>query len=239
MKSVSETSTVTIANLPPQITGANIPAVGIEGQPLAFSATATDPAGTADPLSFIWTITHPDGSTSEVGGRNAQFTPPDDGAFEVSLTVDDEEGRVATTNVGTVDVSNADPMLGPIITPTDPVNEGQPATIRVSAPDVAGDVADLSFVWTIATPGGSQLGLTGPSIEFAVADDGIYEATVVVTDGDGGSATAMAQFTGNNLAPTIDAFNAPALVFAGQSVSLSANGSDPGGENDQIGRAHV
>lgn len=179
-------------------------------------------------------MTHPDDSTTEVGGRDANFIPPDDGTYTVSLTVDDEEGGVATVEVGSIVVANADPTLSAIVTPTGPIDEGQSATLSVNADDVAGDLDGLAFAWTITTPAGADIGLTGPAIDFTPAEDGTYNATVVVTDGDGGSAIQTAQFTGNNVAPTIRAFEVPSLVFAGQQITLTADATDPGQANDPL-----
>ncbi|MCB9937169.1 MAG: beta-propeller fold lactonase family protein [Planctomycetaceae bacterium] len=231
---VSPVQTVTVANLAPTIASANAPATGTEGVALNFVGAATDPAGSRDPLSFIWTVTHPDDSTTEVGGRDANFIPPDDGTYTVSLTVDDEEGGVATVEVGSIVVANADPTLSAIVTPTGPIDEGQSATLSVNADDVAGDLDGLAFAWTITTPAGADIGLTGPAIDFTPAEDGTYNATVVVTDGDGGSAIQTAQFTGNNVAPTIRAFEVPSLVFAGQQITLTADATDPGQANDPL-----
>src|SRR5262249_45805266 len=49
------------ANVAPTITAVTVPASSSEGSPVTLSATATDPAGANDPLSYTWTITRPDG----------------------------------------------------------------------------------------------------------------------------------------------------------------------------------
>ena len=88
---------VTVNNVPPTITAFTVPATGVEGSPVALSATATDPGGANDPLTYTWTVTRPDGTTlTTLSGASATFTPPDNGGYGVSLTVNDGDGGVTS-----------------------------------------------------------------------------------------------------------------------------------------------
>src|SRR5262249_57193011 len=74
----------------PTLTTFSVPSTGAEGSPVNLSATASDPAGANDPLSYSWTVTRPDGTTlATLSGASASFTPPDNGSYGVSLTVSD------------------------------------------------------------------------------------------------------------------------------------------------------
>src|SRR5262245_30467697 len=93
----STTFTLTVNNVAPTITAFTVPATGAEGSPVNLSASATDPAGADDPLTYTWTVTRPDGSTlTTLNGASASFTPPDNGAYGVSLTVSDGDGGTAS-----------------------------------------------------------------------------------------------------------------------------------------------
>ena len=86
-----------VNNVAPTITAFSVPATGAEGSPVSLSASATDPAGANDPLSYTWTIFRPDGSVfTTLVGAQSSFTPPDNGNYGVSLTVNDGDGGTAT-----------------------------------------------------------------------------------------------------------------------------------------------
>ena len=96
------TSTVDVNNVDPTITLFDVPATGEKGSLVAMSATATDPGGLNDPLTFTWTVTGPE-DTFVLAGDSVSFTPQDAGTYDVQLTVDDgDEGwatEAATINV--------------------------------------------------------------------------------------------------------------------------------------------
>src|SRR5262249_7826843 len=51
---------VTVNNVAPTITSFTVPPTAVEGSAVSLSASATDPAGANDPLSYAWTVTRPD-----------------------------------------------------------------------------------------------------------------------------------------------------------------------------------
>jgi hypothetical protein len=74
------------------ITGLSVPAAGLEGSPVALTATAADNGGL--PLTYTWTVTRSNGTTfTTLSGASASFTPPDNGSYGVSLTVSDSAGN--------------------------------------------------------------------------------------------------------------------------------------------------
>ena len=95
--STGKLPSVAVANVAPTITAFAVPTAGAEGNPVFLGATATDPAGANDPLSYAWTVTRPDGTTlTTLNGNVVSFTPPDNGAYGVSLTVNDGDGGVTS-----------------------------------------------------------------------------------------------------------------------------------------------
>ena len=99
----STSFTLNVLNVAPTITAFSVPSNGAEGSPVNLSATATDPAGANDTLTYTWTITRPDGSTfATLTGAQASFTPPDNGNYGVSLTVSDGDGGTASRSAAPV-----------------------------------------------------------------------------------------------------------------------------------------
>src|SRR5262249_48172926 len=95
--SLGKSPAVAVANVAPTITSITVPSTGAEGSVVNLSATATDPAGANDPLSYTWTVTRPDGTTlTTLSGASASFTPPDNGNYAVSLSVNDGDGGITS-----------------------------------------------------------------------------------------------------------------------------------------------
>ncbi len=81
-----------VANAPPRLTDLQVPDRVVLGNPVALFAAATDPAGTADPLTYVWTVTRPDLTTFSLTGPSVAFTPTDVGFHGVRLVVSDGDG---------------------------------------------------------------------------------------------------------------------------------------------------
>jgi Ca2+-binding RTX toxin-like protein len=124
------TTTVVVTNAAPTVTTFVVPSSGTEGGAVALSAAGTDPAGAADPLTFVWTVTRPGGSTFTLIGESAGFTPADDGNYGVSFTVSDGDGGTATQS-GSVAVANVTPSI--VISGATGVAEGSPYTLTLGA----------------------------------------------------------------------------------------------------------
>lgn len=216
----SEPQTVTVGNVDPQLTGSNIPGTGIEGTSINLTASATDIAGTRDPLNFLWTITHPDGSESEVGGTSALFTPPDDGTYELTLTVDDNDGGQATVS-GQIVVGNADPLINGITIPPLAM-EGVEQTLSIDVTDVPGDLDNLQIDWILTNSAtGEVSNLSGPQIAFTPGG-GNYTVSVNITDGDDGTATASGDIR-------VFSITVPETGAEGELVNMTATKMDNGG----------
>ncbi len=133
--SVTATTTATVTNLPPigSIIG---PVSGVEGTTSRFTAVGTDP-GVADipDLSYQWKVfAIGGGQVAQADGPTLDFTPVDQGNFEIRLITRDGDGGQHITSQTFV-AENAEPvlLLGTIFTddPTGPpVSEGDTITLR-------------------------------------------------------------------------------------------------------------
>ena len=98
----SEQRTVVVRNVDPTITQFDVPAQGSIGAGVPLAAAATDPAGAADPLTFVWAIELLTGPNAGEGtllvGDTVSFTPPQGGDYNVVLEVTDGDGGTTTTS---------------------------------------------------------------------------------------------------------------------------------------------
>lgn len=246
---------VVVFNTPPDVPA---PAASTtnEGALLTLSAVASDPRTKS--LMFRWDFG--DGSPvveSYHGGLDpsspvtitdvVEHAWGDDGAFIVTVSVEDDCGTVTSTKTNVV-VANLPPSIasfGPFTGP-----EGSVLTLSAVATDPGSD--DLTFTWSFDEP--SLAGLTGvhlndgaapdlpmsgpgtfpfnPTDEQAVTfgDDGLINIQLTVTDDDGGSATVTSTLSVTNLPPIIEPFG-PLFVNEGEPLAILAQVSDPGSDD--------
>jgi PKD repeat protein len=162
------------------------PTQSVEGSAVAFDAsTSTDPDG--DALTFNWNFG--DGGTGS--GATASHVFADNGAYTVTLTVDDGRGGSASTS-RVVTVTNALPLITAMSGPADPREPGTALTVTGSFSDAGRADTHVSRIdWgdgsASAGTVSSSPGAFSGSHNFGAA--GTYTVTAVVTDKDGGSAT--------------------------------------------------
>ena len=211
----TQTSTITISNVNPSIVFTNFPAGGDEGATLLFEAAATDVL--ADTLTYTWDFN--DGTIAV--GASVTHVYADEGNPNVVLTVTDGDGgSVSASQV--VPIQNVDPQIANVAVPATG-GEGQAIAMSADAVDAAGDA--MTFVWdygdgtsdTYALP----LGNNSSSTTHAYADEGTYQITITVTDGDGGQDIFnQSVITIDNLDPVVSSLTVPdgnegdALSFA-------------------------
>ena len=210
---------VTIDNAAPVIESLTGDTEINEGDTASFNAIATDPGN--DELTYTWNF----GDGSEAITTPDTLTPithtyTDNGDYTVSLTVTDTSGATDSSTLD-VTVNNTAPVITDI---TDDliINEGDTASLNVSATDAGNDV--LTYAWDFGD--GSQT-LMGENVEHIFVDNGLYEASVTVTDDDGASVTQSLTITVNNLAPIIDPWD-DETATEGDTVELAASFSDRG-----------
>ncbi len=208
---VSDTATITVANLDPVITSMSAPDTQTN-QSTALSAVATDAPG--DTLAYAWDFG--DGTTATGSAVNHTWTTS--GTYTVTLTVTDDDGG-SSSQTASVDVGGTPPSISALSLSDG--DEGDSLAFSISATDPTGGT--LSYAWDL----GDGSTATGSSVSHTYTDDGDYTVSVVVTSSNGESNTTSGTSSIANVDPTIDAMVAPD-GDQGDSLSFSASASDPG-----------
>ena len=223
----SNTSPITITNANPQatITG---PSGGPEGQPLTFTGVATDT--NADTLTYSWNFG--DGSPT-ITQTTVSYTYPDEGNYNLALTVRDEDGGSATV-IRTVTITNVPPLV--LATDGLKATEGQVITVTGIATDVVGDV--LTYTWDLDDNGSFE---TPPTRATTASTNGALKTVdlrspaswptggqktiaVRVIDGDGGVTTDTTTVD-VNFTPVADA-GGPYSGNEGEPITFTAVATD-------------
>lgn len=160
------------------------PSTGLlEGSTIAFTSTLTDVVGTP---TYSWTAT--DGTYTFSGtSESFSFVPPDDGSYQVSLTVTDDNGPVTDTE--TVVIENVAPENVLISGPTTAVR-GQ--TIQFSGTFTDPGTEDVHTLTWQASDGTTG---SGSTFSFTPTAEGEYTVTFTVDDNDGGITSTTATVT--------------------------------------------
>lgn len=158
---------------------------------------ASDPDG--DELSYEWSA-----NGGEINGEGAvvTWTAPDSaGFYHVTVTVTDGGGGEVMSQVTVAVRANEPPYINSLIADADWITPSGSLRATCAASDPDGD--DLSYEWSAS--GGSITG-TGAVVNWtAPGEAGIYDITVLVTDGQGGEDTgsiALSVVTG--IPPTVE-----------------------------------
>ena len=225
----TSTLDVVVNNLAPVITSFTGDSEIDEGEVASFGVTATDEGN--DTLTYAWDFG--DGSET-VFGENVEHLFVDNGLYDVSVTVTDDDGSVATQSL-TITVNNVTPVIDPW---SDQENdEGEEIRFNATFSDpgrldnhtVEWDFGDGSEIVT-ETINSSQLTTYNLEQTHTYTDDGIYTATLTITDSDDAVATNTMTVTVNNTAPAISNLTGDTNVLEGASASFRANATDGGND---------
>jgi hypothetical protein len=190
---------ITVANVPPTAQIAVSPSGDLfEGNQITLTGTAIDPGGAADTPSFVWSVTGPDGFTASGKAPTLQFTAPDVGDYNVSLTATDLSNQAGPTTTLTLHVKAV--PLNPIISDggTSPDAKSVHLTAQVNDP---GHDDTFTYGWSVSLNGFKlsiaaglggpfQLQAVGPDLFFRPFLDGQYLVSLTVSDlGDGVAAS--------------------------------------------------
>lgn len=196
------------------------PATFFEGVEVNLESAVTGAVGT---LTYQWSVNGTDVTGATL--PTFSFTPPDNGVFDVSLTVTDDGGPASDGE--SLTVANQLPVAS--VSGPDAGNFGQALTFTLTATDVDAD-ADAGFTFVIdwnsdgvvvesiaASPGNGA----GVSVTHTFSQPGPNTFTVTATDKDGGVSAPVSH--------TVMVMNGAAVV---NGVLIVAG--TPGSDNIQI-----
>jgi len=211
------TLAVTVIGTKPAVAIAGLPALSPEGTAIELSpALATTPGATAE---YAWTVQKNGVPYAADTKQDFQFTPTDDGDYEVTLVVMDggiEIGRA----VESMTVYNVDPVFsirGPVLH-----MQGTPYTLDLSAIDPGDDPVSS---WTIhwgdgvleTVPGGA----TSVTHDYPV--DGWKVISAFVTSEDG--FFRVSRDIGTNIMPPVDMWGETVPVTITGALEYSPEGT--------------
>jgi len=233
-------TSVDVLNVAPMVMIMNAPSVSDEGTEINLTSEVSDP-GEAETFTYAWNVKK-DGSSYATGSEAGfSFTPADEGFYEVSLSVLDDDSGEGTANIQTIEVTNVAPVLSNVTVPTSGANEA--ASLSLSG-DITEPGTEDSLALTVDWGDGSlpeevslPAGTTEFSLDHTYADDNptgtasdTYDIEVSIEDDDGGKGTGSSSVVVYNLAPTLSITDpaSGALYAVNTTVSLSGSITDAG-----------
>jgi len=184
--------------------------VTLDRRSVSDKTVAFDGTGSSDNARIVgyeWTF----GDGSSATGPTPTYTYDDPGDYNVTLTVTDSAGFETTTNVS-MTIENVPPTADAGANRT--VFAGEPLTLDASGSS-EGDVSDtLSYEWRFDD--GNVTATSEPAVEHIYGENGTYNVTLTVRDGDGGLDT-------DNVTITVKPDTEPPVVDAVATQTTATN----------------
>ncbi len=233
-----ETITITVndVNLPPVLSAIGTHSV-VEGSPLTFTASATDPDLPADNLSFSLDANAPLSATIDPSTGEFSWTPGEaygSAVFSITVRVTDD-GTPSLDDRETFNITVREFSQAPILAAigNKRINEGNLLTFTASATDPDFPAKKLSFSLDSGTPAGATINATTGEFNWMPAESqgpAVYSVTVRVTK-DG--APSLEDF--ETFQVTVREANRPPVLAAignksvdeGSLLTFSASATDP------------
>ncbi|UCF64882.1 MAG: laminin G, partial [bacterium] len=172
-----------ISNYPPRIKSVSaLPELVLLGQTSAVYCTATDREG--DSLSYSWSANG--GVITGIGTEVNWNAPSQQGIYQISCTVDDNQGGwdTASVNIQVVEQINQAPLIEKMSASPRKIDLGGTSALLCEATDPDGDT--LSYEWFAQSGVLTDSGATAHWI--APLSAGNYYISCIVSDGNGGQA---------------------------------------------------
>ncbi|MGI6414698.1 MAG: PKD domain-containing protein [Thermoguttaceae bacterium] len=214
--------TIDVANVAPAIDSLDAPAAVNEGSAIVATAKASDPSLADYPLTFSWTVIFGESQVFTSFGPVLDFTPGDNGIYQVWLTVSDKDGGSQSEKI-TVNVVNLPPVVD--AGTNQAVNEGDEVTLSGTYAD-AGTADTHMILWSFGD-GTTAAGTLTPIHVYA--DNGSYTVTLTVTDDDGVTMSDTVVVHVNNVSPAVN-LGADAVLDEGATISSNGSFTDPGAD---------
>jgi hypothetical protein len=200
------------------------PATIEEGTPITMIVNVFDPGAADTSFTYLWQVTKNDQPFAGGDTEEFTFTPDDNGAYFVTVTVTDKDGGSGQA-VAFIDVLNVAPTAEIVGMPATGY-EGAAIALLAGVTD-PGTADTFSYAWTITKNGAEIATGTEASFTFTPDDNGVYVASLSVTDKDGDVGSTSASVDVLNVAPTAT-IAAPATSDEGAAVTLTSSVTDPG-----------
>src|SRR3989449_340816 len=184
-----------------------------------FTFTASASGGSGAPYSFSWTY----GDRTTGTGSPVTHSYTAGGSYSPAVTATDSLGGTKIAPTQTVSVSAPPAPLGATVNaPRQAADVGQSVSFTCSA--TGGPGGFTGYAWSLGD------GATGSGIQVAhaFAQPASYQASVVVTDANGGTASGSVSVTIANIQVT--ASGAPASGNTDTSFEFSATATGGGGD---------
>ena len=194
-KSNIHTTTLTVQNADPSADIDGLPVGAVEGQTINLTGLVND-LGVEDTHTFDWSVTFGGNEVATGTGEDFNFVPQDNGAYQVTLTVtDDDEGE--STVIDTITVLNADPAAGDVtVAPTFTIDgqsligDSQAVTVSGSFTDPGAlDTHTVSVNWGDGTTTDAAVDQAAGTYQAShtFAAGGHFTVVATVTDDDNDS----------------------------------------------------
>lgn len=231
----SASLTVTVRNVPPIASIIGAPS-GDEGSPVEFKFSASDVSEADTKAGFTWTVSWGDGSpnTTLVGVSpvSTSHVFDDNGDYQVTLTVIDQDGGASLPAQVTVPIANVAPTVELSIPAAGEEGSSLSFSAVVTDPSSADTAHGFDFTWDFGDGSPPVVGRNLNRVEHTYVDDGTYTVSLTVKDKDGGATTETATMVVANVPPTVF-LGSDLELRRGEVFSIAASATDPGA-NDTL-----
>ncbi|MCA9011876.1 MAG: HYR domain-containing protein [Planctomycetaceae bacterium] len=235
--SVSRSQTIEVDNAEPDPVIDSISEVRLEGTPVTVVGSASDPAGSNDTLTFSYYVFRngddtPYATATGVNLLSFEFTPLDNGSYEVVLIVSDEDGGSVQVSQLIV-VENAAPTA--VLSNSGAIDYGETAVVSFSDhADVSPDDTDADFHYVYSLTGDfTGVSYTSGSsvsdwFDLPLLDAGTYTVYARIIDKDDGYSEYSTSFVVQKATAAI-VVTAYDVTFDAGSHSSAGNATGVGG----------
>ena len=221
--SSTQTLDIVVNNVAPAIASIDGATNVNEGETVTYTASVSDPGD--DELTYNWTV-NGELISNESDPETIDYTFADNGTYNLSLTVTDDDGA-ATTSELEILVDNVAPTIN--ITSEITGNEGEAIAFNPTISDPGNDTLTVTLDF-----GDSSEPIAVSSEELPVThtytDNGNYTATLTVTDDDGATTNQTIDVTINNTAPVITTLTGDTEINEGETATFNAIATDSGND---------
>ena len=227
---------VTVKNVDPQNLAISGPTSAVEGSTIALTASATDPAGANDPLSYTWNVYRNGSLYLQASGASINIAATDNGTYQAYVYVSDGDGGYAYS-YPVVYVSNVAPTA--TLNAPETGVEGTALTVSLTgATDASSNDMTAGFTYAFDFGGGYGIWSTSNSATFTPSDDGSLVVKAKVRDKDGGEREYTATIDVANVKP-VAAISGAVEGTEGTPVTLTSTVTDAGADDVAAGFSYA